>query len=69
MNALNVRSIPKLRLQNASTSERESFQAFAAPLLTLADSLHDESINLSRQRKELLPLLLSGQVRVKDMAA
>ncbi len=69
LNSLNVRSIPKLRLQNASISERESFQAFAAPLLTLADSLHDESINLSRQRNELLPLLLSGQVRVEDVAA
>jgi type I restriction enzyme S subunit len=69
LNALNVRSIPKLRLQNASISERESFQAFAAPLLTLADSLHDESINLARQRNELLPLLLSGQVRVEDVVA
>jgi len=69
LNALNVRSIPKLRLQNASTSEREIFQAFAAPLLTLADSLHDESINLARQRNELLPLLLSGRVRVDGVAA
>lgn len=69
LNALNVRSIPTLRLQSASRSERESFQAFAAPLLTLADSLHGESISLSRQRNELLPMLLSGRVRVEDVAA
>jgi type I restriction enzyme, S subunit len=69
LNALNVRNIPKLRLQSASRSERGRFQAFAAPLLKLADILHEERLSLSRQRDELLPLLLSGRVRVEDVAA
>lgn len=69
LNALNVRSIPKLRLPEATPSEREGFQAFAACLLTFADSLHEESLTLRRQRDELLPLLLSGRVRVEDVAA
>lgn len=69
LDALNVRSIPKLRIQSASESERSRFQDFAEPLLTLADSLHRERWSLSRQRDELLPLLLSGRVQVGEIAA
>jgi type I restriction enzyme, S subunit len=69
LNALNVRSIPALRLPTTSRPEREAFHRFAAPLLNLADSLQQERLNLSRQHDELLPLLLSGRIRVRDMVA
>jgi type I restriction enzyme S subunit len=69
MDALNVKNIPTLRLPRASDVERRAFQEVAGPLLVAADVLRDEISALAATKEELLPLLMSGRVRVKDVAA
>ena len=66
MDALNVKNIPSLRLPQASSDERAAFQSFAAPLLRAADDLRSENSLLASTRDELLPLLMSGRVRVRE---
>lgn len=66
MNALNVRSIPHLRLPNVEESERQEFQAWAEPLLLAADECEAEVNRVTRIRDELLPLLMAGRVRVPE---
>ena len=66
MDALNVKNIPGLRLPQASSNERAAFQSFAAPLLRAADDLRSENSLLASTRNELLPLLMSGRVRVGE---
>lgn len=65
LNALNVRSIPKLRLQDSTPEERTRFSEWALPLLEMCDSLIAHNAQLRRTRDELLPLLMSGAVRVR----
>ena len=65
LNALNVRSIPKLRLQESTPDERKRFSEWALPLLEMCDSLIAHNAQLRRTRDELLPLLMSGAVRVR----
>lgn len=65
LNALNVRSIPKLRLQDSTPDERTRFSEWALPLLEMCDSLVAHNAQLRRTRDELLPLLMSGAVRVR----
>lgn len=69
MDALNVKNIPSLRLPQASSDERAAFQSFAAPLLRAADGLRSENSLLASTRDELLPLLMSGRVRVAEVVA
>lgn len=66
MSALNVRSIPHLRLHDSTPDERAEFQQVAAPLLREADGSLASILDLSRARDELLPLLMSGKVRVSE---
>lgn len=66
MDALNVKNIPNLRLPQASSDERAAFQSIAAPLLRAADDLKSENSLLVSSRDELLPLLMSGRVRVRE---
>ncbi|MDQ0613480.1 type I restriction enzyme S subunit [Microbacterium sp. W4I4] len=68
MNALNVRSIPLLRLQESSAVERATFHEVAAPLLESADTTLAENRALAAARDALLPKLMSGALRVKDAA-
>jgi type I restriction enzyme S subunit len=69
MDALNVKNIPSLRLPEASPGERSEFHAFARPLLQAADSLKNEITETQETRDELLPLLMSGRVRVAEGVA
>jgi len=66
MSALNVRSIPHLRLQDSTPEERTAFHQVASPLLREADASLASILDLSRARDELLPLLMSGKVRVSE---
>ena len=66
MNALNVRSVPLLRLQDSSLSERVAFHEFASPFFENADTALSESASLAAARDALLPSLLSGKLRVRD---
>lgn len=68
MNALNVRSIPHLRIQASSADERAQFSKFATPLLERADQALEESQQLVAVRNELLPGLLSGRIRLPESA-
>ncbi len=65
LDALNVRSIPKLRLPSASDDDRANYSTFAAPLMEECDALMLQNIELRQTRDELLPLLMSGAVRVR----
>jgi len=64
MNALNVRSIPHLRVQSATRDERAHFSQFAGPLLQAADRGLLQVDRLAATRDALLPELLSGRIRV-----
>jgi type I restriction enzyme S subunit len=69
LSALNVRSIAGLRLPSADRDERCEFHQMASPLLLQADALMAENETIERTRAELLPLLLSGRVSVREVAA
>jgi type I restriction enzyme S subunit len=69
MDALNVKNIPGLRLPQSSATERAAFQAFAAPLLEVADALRSEISLVISKCDELLPLLMSGRVRASEGVA
>lgn len=69
MSALNVRSVPLLRVQNSSPSERRDFHAFAAALFESADTALAENRTLAATRDALLPQLMSGKLRVRDAEA
>lgn len=45
----------------------ESIQGWLKPLMSGVDELRSEADDLARQRDELLPLLMSGRVRVSEM--
>jgi type I restriction enzyme S subunit len=66
MGALNVRSVPLLRLQDSSPSERKAFHEFASPFFENADALLSENASLAATRDALVPLLMSGRLRVSD---
>lgn len=53
---------PDIRGQTA-----ESIQGWLKPLMSGADELRSEADELARGRDELLPLLMSGQVRVSEV--
>lgn len=57
--------VPDLRCSDIDTEVLASLEA----LWAAACDLHDESDELGRQRDELLPLLMSGKVRVRGLEA
>jgi type I restriction enzyme S subunit len=69
MSALNVRSIPILRLQESTASERAAFHRFASSLFESADALLSGKERLHATRDALLPQLMSGTLRVRDAGA
>ena len=69
LDALNVKSIPLLRLPVATRDERAEFQSLAGPMLMMVDELDAEIRQVKATRDELLPLLLSGAVTVSEVAA
>ncbi|WP_404444472.1 restriction endonuclease subunit S [Microbacterium marinum] len=66
MNALNVRSIPLLRLQGSTADERRAFHQVAASFFEYADLALTENRSLAATRDALLPQLMSGKMRVRD---
>lgn len=70
-------AVPGLNRNNAlsqeitvpSNSEVGNFSEFATPLWTTASQLDSENVQLARIRNELLPLLLTGAIKVKEVAA
>lgn len=69
MSALNVRSVPQLRLQCSTPSERQNFHKSAAPFFENADAVLVENALLAATRDALLPQLMSGRLRVRDAQA
>lgn len=69
MSALNVRSVPLLRLQHSTSVEREAFHDFAAAFFEKADVALVESAALAATRDALLPQLMSGNLRVREAEA
>ena len=66
---VNKANVEELEVPMPPDSQLHSWHAVAEPLMRSAAELLFESADLARARDELLPLLLSGQVRVKDVAA
>lgn len=69
MDALNVKSIPSLRLPETAPAERKDFHCFAQSLLKTADELQKEIRETQATRDELLPLLMSRRVGVSQRGA
>lgn len=59
-------SLARVSIRVPSPSVISRLEAQAAPLLDLVRELSLETINLTRTREELLPLLISGKVRVSE---
>lgn len=66
MSALNVRSVPLLRLPDSTPSERRFFHDRVSSSFEFADRTLDESSTLAATRDALLPQLMSGKLRVRD---
>lgn len=69
MSALNVRSIPLLRLPFSTADERRSFHEIASSIFQSADVALSENRTLAATRDALLPQLMSGKLRVRDAEA
>jgi len=67
MDALNVHAIRRIMLPSAERVERASFSETAEPLLEFADALLHESKVLAELRDALLPRLVSGELRIRDV--
>lgn len=68
MDALNVRSIPKLRLTLPVGAVFDAFESQARPSRALMEVNSHESRTLAELRDTLLPKLISGEIRVRDAA-
>jgi type I restriction enzyme S subunit len=68
LDALNVKSIPKLRFARPSLEIGASFEKLARPLRRRMEQNLSESRTLATLRDTLLPKLLSGELRVGDAA-
>jgi type I restriction enzyme S subunit len=69
LDALNVRSIPRLRFVLPSQAVLRSFEEIALPLRNRMESNLREARTLAQVRDTLLPKLLSGEVCVRDAEA
>lgn len=68
LDALNVRSIPRLALRLPPVRMAEQFERSVRPIRRRLELNMEESRTLAALRDTLLPKLLSGEVRVKDIA-
>jgi type I restriction enzyme, S subunit len=66
MSALNVRNIPKLPIPALDRQALEHAESTLAPIWSFRERLIGESRTLCAIREELLPKLISGQIRVAD---
>ncbi len=58
-----------VHVPDVSKEDIDTFCHVIDPLWLAAGQLEEEAISLTRQRDELLPLLMSGRVRVRDLEA
>jgi type I restriction enzyme S subunit len=66
LNALNVKSIPRLRLAIPCNTAAAAYEAIARPIRRGMEDRLKESRTLAALRDTLLPKLLSGEVRVPE---
>lgn len=66
LEALNVRSIPKLRLPIVNTPLFEAFEKLCGPIQNQRQNLHRENVKLAEIRDSLLPRLISGQLQISE---
>jgi len=66
---MGARALPDYLAPSLESFEIEAFTRLARPLREAADALNTEALELESTRDELLPLLMSGRVRVGDVAA
>lgn len=64
---LSADAVANYRLAVPDDVELARFHAAAEPLVEGMVDLHEEALELTRQRDELLPLLMSGKVRVSEV--
>jgi type I restriction enzyme S subunit len=68
LEALNVRSIPKLRLPVVSAPLFEAFERLCGPMQNQRQNLHLENVRLVKMRDSLLSRLISGELQIpKEM--
>ena len=66
LDALNVRSIPRLRHVHPCAELVRAFEVLARPIRTRMEDAAMESRNITALRDTLLPRLISGELRVPD---
>jgi type I restriction enzyme S subunit len=69
LSALNVRTIPDLLIPAGNVEVRRTFQRRVGPLHQMQDALLAENTHMAGVRNDLLPRLLSGEIRVRDVKA
>jgi len=66
LEALNVRSIPNLRLPIASAQIFELFEGLCGPMQAQRHNLHRQNVQLAGIRDSLLPRLISGELQIPE---
>jgi len=66
LNALNVKSIPRLRCVIGNTFVMDAFESLARPLRAAMEKNLERSQTLATLRDTLLPRLISGQLRLPE---
>jgi type I restriction enzyme S subunit len=66
LEALNVRSIPNLRLPVVSQKLFEKFEDVCGPMQAQRHTLHLEIVKLAELRDVLLPRLISGELKFPE---
>jgi type I restriction enzyme S subunit len=67
LDSLNVRNIPRLRLIEPTLKVSSLFETTRRPLRERMERNHAESETLADVRDPLLPKLISGEIRIKDV--
>lgn len=63
---ITMRTFDHLRIPSLTAAEWVQLEARIEPLLSLANAMVEESLQLAQLRDALLPGLMSGKIRVKD---
>ena len=66
LEALNVRSIPKLRLPIIGAPLFDAFERLCGPMQAQRQNLHRENVKLAETRDSLLPRLISGELQIPE---
>jgi len=66
LNALNVKSIPKLRIPLPGIDICKHYEGLVRPMRQRMEQINTENKNIALVRDTLLPKLISGEVRIPD---